>query len=72
MRIFFNTKVRNVSIVLTIVQFLAMIFTPGLQWSSNPGEWGFWIAFFRAVSSTLLINWILVLAFTKKENHEPE
>jgi hypothetical protein len=68
MKIFFNPTVRNVSIALAIVQFLAMIFTPGLRWSSDPKETGFWWAAFDVILSTLVINWFFVLVFTKKKS----
>lgn len=67
MKIFYNAKVRNVSIVLTIVHFIAMIFTPGLRWNSDPKTAGFWMAAASAILSTLIVNWILVLVLTKKK-----
>lgn len=70
MRIFYNVKVRKASIILTILHFIALIFTPGTSWSSDPTEAGFWMAAGSAIISTLVINWILVQVFTMKKGEK--
>jgi len=60
MKIFLNKKIRNVSLVLTVVHALALMYTPGNSWSHNPAELGFWIAIWSAVSSTLVLNFLFV------------
>ncbi|WP_254412915.1 hypothetical protein [Dyadobacter diqingensis] len=65
MKIFANKKIRSISIVLTIIHALALMFTPGGSWSSNPKEIGFWIAIFSAVTSTIVLN-VVFLKFPDK------
>ena len=67
MKIFVNDKIRNISILLTIIHCLALMYTPGGPWSHNPREAGFWIAIVSAVTSTIVINKIFVIFATKKE-----
>ncbi|WP_159468599.1 hypothetical protein [Dyadobacter sp. 3J3] len=60
MKIFANKKIRNVSIVLTVIHALALMFTPRTSWSYDPKEIGFWLAIFSAVSSTVVFNLFFV------------
>jgi len=60
MKLFFNKKVRNISIVLTVIHALALMFTTGGTWSPDPTELGFWLAIWSAVSSTVVLNLIFV------------
>jgi hypothetical protein len=67
MKIFINKWVQNVSIVLTVVHAIALMYTPA-PWSSNPRDAGFWIAVFSAVTSTILINLTFVLFAGRKRS----
>lgn len=60
MKLFASRKIRNVSVVLTILHFLALISTRG-PWSSDPTTYGFWRAVFSAVTSTIVINVLFVV-----------
>lgn len=66
MKIFANKKIRNVSIVLTIIHALALMYTPRTSWSPNPKEMGFWLAICSAVFSTVVIN-LFFVKFSGKE-----
>lgn len=65
MKIFVNKKIRNVSIVLTIMHALALMYTPRGPWSRDPGDAGFWIAVFSAVFSTIVLN-VFFVKFSDK------
>lgn len=70
MRIFINKKIRNVSIVLTVIHGLALMYNPGGARSLDPKSSGFWIAIISAVTSTIVINVLLVFFVNNKENHK--
>lgn len=66
MKIFANKKIRNVSIVLTVIHALALMYTPRTSWSHNPKELGFWLAICSAVFSTVAFN-VFFVKFPKKD-----
>lgn len=66
MKIFYNKKMRNFSIILTAIHALALMYVPRGPWSSNPKEAGFWIAIGSAVISTLVFN-LFFIKFPDKD-----
>lgn len=51
---------RNVSIVLTVIQAVALMLTPGGAWSGDPKDAGFWLAIWCAVCGTVAVNLVFV------------
>jgi hypothetical protein len=66
MKLFVNSKIRNITLAIGLVQFLVMIFTPGLEWSSDPKDYTFWKAFFSVIINIVFLNLCFVF-FSKKE-----
>ena len=65
MKIFINNKIRNVSILLTVIHCVALMYTPG-PWSNNPKEAGFWLAIVSSVTGTIVINKLFVIFADKR------
>jgi hypothetical protein len=66
MKIFINDKIRNISIMLAIIHCLALMYTQGGSWSTDPKDAGFWLAIFSAITSTIVINVLLSCLLIKK------
>lgn len=67
MKLFVNAKARNITLVVGLVQFLVMIYTPGLEWSSDPQDYTFWKAFFSVIINFIFLNWCFAFFSQKKQ-----